>query len=428
MNVRESRRQFLASCGASLTIGVSGCLGAGGDGSSPTNEPTPTTTPPTTEAPETGGYPDVDERVDELPPGDPPLSPSGFWPSFRYDAGNTGSNPDGEGLRDGTTSWRLNAGRAATVANGTLYNVFSRDTEPSELTLRDPATASVETSQSLVGYGVNDPPVVSDGRVFVNTFIEVFCFDAQTGEQLWRGPEMDGIQGRPTVHDGTVFVNSGGFDQVEPHIRAFDVETGDEQWRYDIGQETKSTPAVDGDNVFVTGSGGVYAIDQASGDEVFTLADVAARWGSPVADNGVLYAADEQSDVRDLVAIEIASRDELWRQEIEIDSPPVVTPERIYTQTDGQVVGLDREDGEVVTSGSDAARPMGLVGDVLYTARNGTVGALDVSNDMEQLWSIRTQEVQISDTIGRHVYDITPVDGAVFVSARDAFYGIGPAE
>mgnify|MGYP007072972824 CR=1 FL=1 len=55
MYVRENRQQFLAACGATLTMGISGCLGDGGDGSSPTSEPTPTRTPTTTEAPETSG-------------------------------------------------------------------------------------------------------------------------------------------------------------------------------------------------------------------------------------------------------------------------------------------------------------------------------------------------------------------------------------
>lgn len=81
------------------------------------------------------------------------MAPSGTWPAPRFDSANTGWNPDGAGLRDGTTYWRLNAGGAAAVADGTLYNVSSRDRETTALTARDPATASVHTSSDLVGYG-----------------------------------------------------------------------------------------------------------------------------------------------------------------------------------------------------------------------------------------------------------------------------------
>lgn len=424
---RPNRRRVIQYCGTALGFGFAGCLGDSGTGPSPSGpeDSTETAAPPSER---TSQYPDVDERVDELPPGAPVLSPGGEWPSFRFDAGNTGANPAGEGLRNGTDYWRLNAGGGATMADGTLYNIFSRGREQKELTVRDPATASVRTRAPLVGYGVTGPPVVGDGRILVNTFIEVFCFDAESGDQLWRGPAMDGIQGRPTVDDGTVFVNSGGFDGVAPHLRAFDAATGRELWRYDVGAETKSTPAVGRDLVFVTGSGGVSAVDRASGDEAFVLPEVSTRWGSPVVDDGVLYAGDESDETRELVALDTESRTERWRQTVETDSPPVTDGDVVYARTPDGVAALHRADGSVLVSSSRKTRPLGLVGDVLYAAANGTLWALDAAGELEPLWSLQTDQVQISDTVGRAIYDVTPVDGAVYVSARDAFYGVGPAD
>ena len=69
-----------------------------------------------------------------------------------------------------------------------------------------------------------------------------------------------------------------------------------------------------------------------------------------------------------------------------------------------------------------------MVGDVLYAERGGRLYALNTTKELEELWSITTEEVQVSDTVGRIIYHVTPVDDAVYVSARDAFYGIGPAE
>ncbi len=424
MDEPPTRRHLLKTGGAALVVGLAGCAGDAVE-SSPTATATPTPTPTETSD---AGYPDVDERVDRLPPGSPALSPAGEWPSYRFDAGNTGANPAGTGLRNGTEYWRLNAGGPASVANGRLSNVFSRDQSPKQLTIRDPATAAIDRQTPLVGYGVTSPPTIADGRVFVTTFIEVFCLDAETGEELWRGPEMDGIQGRPTVHDGVVFVNSGGFDGVEPQLRAFDAETGNEQWRYDVGAETKSTPAVAGDRVLVTGAGGVHAVDRASGDQAFVVPDVASRWGDPVVADGVCYAIDDGEESQDVVAINIDSRETLWRRAADTDSPPVVAGDRIYLGSDGQVRELDATDGSVRRSSGGPGQPVALVGDVLYVTNNGAVRALDLAGDLAELWSLRTEEVQISDTIGRAVYSVTPVDGAVYVSARDAFYGIGPAE
>jgi hypothetical protein len=38
-----------------------------------------------------------------------------------------------------------------------------------------------------------------------------------------------------------------------------------------------------------------------------------------------------------------------------------------------------------------------------------------------------TDSVRIRDTVGRPVYGVTPVHGAVYVAARDAFHAFGPA-
>lgn len=428
----RSRRAVLRSAALVLSAIGAGCVTSDNSGT-PTDgpaTPTHTASTPTEDTPEPTEQfpPDIDERVQELPPGAPPLEPTGEWPSYRFDAGNTGANPDGSGLRDAETYWRLNAGRSATVADGTLYNTFGRDQDHRDLTFRDPATAAVETEAQLVNYGVNPPPVVANGRVFVTTFIEVFCFDAGTGEQLWRGPEMDGIQGRPTVADDAVLVNSGGFDGVDPQLRAFDAETGSERWRYDVGVETKSTPAVGDGLAFVCSGEGLHAVDLASGDEAFVISEERSRWSTPAFHDGTVYSVVPRGrdDRQELVAVDVDEETVLWRASVNDTGPPVVTDEVVYAAGSDGLVALD-SDGGVVRSTAIDARPVGLVGDVLYAAYEGRVYALDATEELDRLWSIETESVQVSDTVGRYVHHVTPVDGAVYVSARDAFYGIGPA-
>ena len=114
----------------------------------------------------TAGCLSNDERVRKKPPGSPALDPRGRWPAPRFDAGHTGWNPGGEGLSDGTTYWRLNAGGPASVVRGRLFNTFSRNRETVALTYRDPKTASVARSMDLVRSSANPPPVVGDDHVF----------------------------------------------------------------------------------------------------------------------------------------------------------------------------------------------------------------------------------------------------------------------
>lgn len=373
----------------------------------------------------------VDERVDTQPPGSPGLPSAGEWPSYRFDHGNTGANPDGDGVRDGEEYWRLDAGGPATVANGTLYNTRARGDGPKTLTYRDPATAAVTTRRSLVEYGVNPPPIVAGGRVFVTTFIEAFCFDAASGEQRWRGPEMDGVGGPPTVAEGYVLVTTGGFDGVDPHLRAFDAATGDPVWRYDTGGESDATPAVGDGRVFVTSTEGLHAVDLDSGTEAFVVSDAATDAGSPAVADGTVYAVRDAEAATELVAVAADDGTVRWRTTVErgdagVDRVPVVADGTVYALTKDGLAALDTQDGSVRATASEAALPAGRVGDVLYAVSRGVVFAFDAES-LDSLWSLRTEDVQVQDTVGRVVYHVTPVDGAVYVSARDAFHGVGPA-
>lgn len=417
--------------GALLTIALGGC--------SQSNEPSSTTgvtssapttnTVSTTDDPETTtGTSGPDERVKTPPPGDPPLEPSGTWPQFRYDGGNTGANPDGEGVRDGDSYWRLRPSGPASIDANALYNVTTRDGTRG-LARRRPTTFESTAHTPLVGYGVNSPSALAGDRVFVTTFIEVFCLAADRDEVLWRGPEMNGIQAAPTVAGDQVFVNSGGFQDVAPHVRAFDVADGTEHWRYDTNAESKGTPAVADGAVYVTASDGLHAVDSASGERLFHEPSVTGRWATPATDGERVYAMSRTDGTKELVVLDAANGAERWRKQTPaMDSePPVVTSDSVYIATDDGVVALDPSDGTERATLGGRGKPVALVGDVLYATEGGTLYAIDTSGEGE-LWSHTTEEVQIEDTIGQHIYGVTPVDGAVYVSARDAFHGIGPRE
>lgn len=416
----HSRRSILRTAAVGLCA-----TGAGCSGSTDTDTPTNDTESSSTDD-ESPLAADVDERVDDPPPGEPALDPDGEWPAFRFDSGNTGSNPDGNGLRDGTEYWRLDAGDAASVADGTLFNTRRGDDGVTSLAYRDPETAAAATETRVADHRVNSPPVVADGRVFVTTFVELQCYDAQTGDRLWRSPAVDGIQGVPTVHDDTVLLNSGGFSGVSPQLRAFDAENGDELWRYETGDQSTSTPAVVDGLAFIVSADGLHAVDIATGEEAYVRTDLAKRGGTPVAAGGRVYTTATDVDTVELVELDAVDGTERWRRSVVADDPPVVTDDAIYACTSEGITGFDLEDRFVTGSHYRDVRPMGLVGDVLYAAGDGTVLALDASRDLETLWALPTASVQIGDTDCRGVYGITPVDGAVYVSACDAFYGVGP--
>jgi outer membrane protein assembly factor BamB len=286
----------------------------------------------------------------------------------------------------------------------------------------------VESATRLVRYGVNAPPTAAAGRVYVTTFIEVFCLAAGRDEVLWRGPEMDGVHGAPTVHDGTVYVNSGGYRGVQPHVRAFDAASGEEQWRYDTRSESKGTPAVAGGRAFVNSRDGLHAIDAATGDREFVVPETAYDWATPAATPDAVYTtAYRDGDGAELLAIDAADGTVRWRVPAGSTrhGPPVVADDVVYVGTDDGVVALAADGTEIASLGG-AGTPVARVGSVAYAVDGGVLHALDAHGG-GVLWSYTTESVRVEDTSGRRIYGVTPVDGAVYVSARDGFHGLGPS-
>lgn len=140
------------------------------------------------------------------------LDADGTWPSYPLDSGNTGADPDGDGVRDGEEYWRLDGG-------GHHPPVARR-------VRREPAAGR------------------RGGRVFVTTFVGALCFDTADGERLWRGPETNGITGQSAVVDGRVYVATDGFEGARPHLRALDAGSGETAWRYGTAEGGETTPAV----------------------------------------------------------------------------------------------------------------------------------------------------------------------------------------
>ncbi|NHN40489.1 PQQ-binding-like beta-propeller repeat protein [Halorubellus sp. JP-L1] len=432
-----NRRRFLAAAAA---LGVAGCV-THGDGVPTGTETThgsatstgtrsrvtsenPTTS--TTTYRTTGS--DVDERVDAKPPGDPALpTDGGDWPQEGYDAARTGYWPDGDPVEGVDAYWTLDAGGEGAVVDDSVVNVHGRaDGQP--LTVRDPGTAEVRRASSLVEYGVNSSPAVADGVVVVTTFIEAFAYDLETGDLAWRGPEMDGIHGAPTVADGTVYVASGGYQGVPAQVRAFDLADGTERWRRELETTRTGSVAVGGGVAYVQSRDGLHAFDAESGNVVFERSDLRnGSWVDPVVGDDHAFTVDDD----DLVAVDAGSGEEAWRvNDADFSGTPVLADGELYAGTDGDVGAYAAADGSEQRT-FYGGKPLARVDDVLYVANDprGRIQAVSVADgDDQMLWSYTTPEVQISDTINRTVYGITPLDGALWVHAADGVHGLAPPQ
>lgn len=433
----SSRRRFLALAGSTLAA-LTGCFG---EQAAEGTEPVPTTTTTrdrtatatsteaATETQTATGRettdecpPDIDERVTAEPPGDPELPTGGAWPQQGFDARNTGYNPDASGLRTAEEYWRLDAGGTPTVADGSLYNVFSHDVLTKRLTKRDPATATVQTTTDLVEYGVTDSPAVGPDNVHVSTFTRPFAV-ARDGGIAWEGPIVDGMDAPPTVDGDRIAVNGTGYSgRNNPPSSALLDSDGETRWRRELEHETVGMPAFADETLVVATEQAVLAVDPGADEDRWRRHTIDPT-GTPTVAHGRVYLSTETG----IHALALDDGSTVWSVETDASSP-IVTPERVIVGSDDAgVLALAADTGEKVWEQYHGGPPMAGAGDVIYTAANARVTALDRESG-SRLWWYDTPAVQVSDVISAGVYGVTPVDGAIYVRAADALHGVGPAE
>jgi outer membrane protein assembly factor BamB len=119
----------------------------------------------------------------------------------------------------------------------------------------------------------------------------------------WMSGEGQAVAAPPALDDATAYV-----PMKTGRLVAFDLETGRARWA--VEAETPWAPAVGGGRVFLAMSGGVRAVDGASGRVVWQRPLPAAAASPPYWDTGWLVISIEGGD---LVALRADDGEVLWR-------------------------------------------------------------------------------------------------------------------
>lgn len=293
--------------------------------------------------------------------------PTGTWPTFQVDGGNTGFHPTASGPTESVTErWQFTFEdrrefSAPAVTDDTVYvgmedrTVYAIDERDGTEVWRFEGEAVSPVSPTPSGSptwlrGRLSPsmPAISDGKVYIwPGGHRVYALEAETGEKEWHFL-MDisdkVITSHPTVVDGTVYI--GGY--------ALDAETGTERWSYEGKRYTTDvrtfTPGVVDGTVYAVGGSHVFALDADDGTEQWRYPNTSHNRGpeprsSPTIANGGLYvgipaecsAADCVPEGR-MYALDASDGSEMWRHETEY---PV--GERVVT--DGEVLYVSPANG-----------------------------------------------------------------------------------
>jgi outer membrane protein assembly factor BamB len=84
-------------------------------------------------------------------------------------------------------------------------------------------------------------------RIYVGSFDGTFyCFDAQTGKQIWRKLAEGPFDAQPLVKDGVVYASSGG-----GVLYAWRETDGEQLWTYRVAGALDSQPVISGDSLLL---------------------------------------------------------------------------------------------------------------------------------------------------------------------------------
>ncbi|ADB60215.1 Pyrrolo-quinoline quinone beta-propeller repeat protein [Haloterrigena turkmenica DSM 5511] len=285
------------------------------------------------------------------------------WPSYRYDAANSGRNPDAAG------------------PNGDLETAWKQDLEP---------PGDGYPSELSCPFVLGERVIVAfdfDGGVSRET--HVIAVDRETGEQDWSetfelAPDgsnaATAMPSRTLESDGVavyLVTLDGG-----PTLRALDPESGDERWQASIERQLYSPLTADG--------GSLYA-----GERTYAVFD---------ADDGDLerrYEWERDGSV----------------QRLTNEFPPTVTEDVVYASVADTLRATDRDDGSLLWSAEspfdskvdDGGVPLtqpvvgddavyAIAGDSVRADAGGGIVALS-TNDGDQLWSFQPDPTE-SDADG----------------------------
>jgi outer membrane protein assembly factor BamB len=271
-------------------------------------------------------------------------------------------------------------------------------------------------AQATFTIGTNWPQFHDSARLRgVNPFENVLSPATVPALDLaWRFSDIaDGTS--PVVVNGVAYVGA-----PDGEVFALDAATGAEIWDNAAGDDMESAPAVANGMVYVGVGRSVAAFNAATGTKVWENNNVARNTtSSPTVAGGVVYLGS----LTTVYALNAATGAQIWAIPAGCGSSPAVVDGVVYVgSTDGNVYALDAATGTRLwndTLGIGLSSPAVANGVVYIGSGNGNVYALNAATGA-QIWHFTTGgAVQSSPAVA---------GGLVYVGSEDGnLYALGAA-
>ena len=316
---------------------------------------------------------------------------------------------------DDASLWRFETGgwvvNAPTVADGMVY----AGSDDNYVYALDAATGEMRWSFET-GDAIRSSPTVAGGAVYVGSNDNyVYALDAETGEMLWKHDTSKEVQYSPVVTDGVVYIGAQG--DVDYSVHALDAMSGEQIWvagvPYPYGPEFAVTVA--NGKLYAPGaSGEFYAMDVSTGEALWSISVSLGAKSPPAVLDGVVYL----TAVNTAYALNGATGEEIWSYGTEkfpaIDYPAVVVDGVYYFAPDSNLYALDVTTGHMnwfyVASGLITDAPVVAEGMVYVRSESGGFHAVDAATGGRALSWENTDSALRSPSV---------VNGFLFAESRD---------
>jgi outer membrane protein assembly factor BamB len=295
---------------------------------------------------------------------------------------------------------------APATAVPTLPLTLEPTLAPSPTTTPLPAGTVLWTFQA--GNSIWSTPVIADGKIFFGSDDQsLYAVDLQTHLQAWKFATGGIIRSRPVVEGGMVYASSD--DGV---LHAVEAATGTEKWKADLGSanvrtggafdvgsgydyQQASPTLADGVIYIGSGAGGLYAIEAASGKQLWKFDTTSRIRSSAAVVEGKVYVGDGNTNLH---ALDAKTGTELWTQPgCDLPSPAVANG-LVYCGSRGtfEVRAWEASTGKLVWQFPEGhswvdSSPV-IDGDTLYigSSDKSTLFALDPRTGVEK-WNLSTK-------------------------------------
>ncbi len=308
-----------------------------------------------------------------------------------------------------------------------------------------PATGAFASTPAVAGdmviAGAEGPANAHSGSVFGidrNTGALQWClvFDEKSFKRLaafscrqakvTKKPSLFGISaavdnrilGGIALADGQAF-----FGLSNGALYAIDAATGQDLWHFDADRDIWSTPVVSADTVYVTSlDHHVYALDRATGLPRWQKDMGAAVAGTPTLHEDRLYVGTFGNI---LMALDAASGAEVWTYDTTNwvwDGPALLDNTLYFADVGGTVYALNADEGTVVwppqkPGGAMRARPAVTEDSLFVGDRSGNLFALDRSNGALRWTKTLKGEILVTPVIVDDLVVVAPFAGANLLEA-----------